>query len=214
MDAETRRRLEAIRALLIRASGWGIAEREMMREAATDLSALLMDADDDGPQQPGEVSAPEQADAVRAALAEPVLVKPEPHQCSGCGHRWEGHPGPMLCGDCWRNVQPVLHVNRAGAPPLPTRQAPPRGDEVRGASLIARLRAFKAVTDAGRVEPLMREAAETLAAAQEFVTWANTIWKDTPDGRHAKELADARAQVLAKRIMGPSFSRGTEAHDD
>jgi hypothetical protein len=36
------------------------------------------------------------------------------HRCSGCGLRWDGDvTGAELCGDCWRQAQPVVHA--AGA---------------------------------------------------------------------------------------------------
>lgn len=38
------------------------------------------------------------------------MPKQEKHRCSGCGHRWEGElKGAELCGDCWRQAQPVVH---------------------------------------------------------------------------------------------------------
>lgn len=33
------------------------------------------------------------------------------HRCSRCGHGWHGPcAGAELCGDCWRQAQPVLHA--------------------------------------------------------------------------------------------------------
>lgn len=40
------------------------------------------------------------------------------HRCSRCGHGWHGPcAGAELCGDCWRQAQPVLH---ARVDPSPT----------------------------------------------------------------------------------------------
>lgn len=51
------------------------------------------------------------ADAQKAATpASPSFQ----YRCSGCGLRWHTtEPGSVtaeLCGDCWRKVQPILHV--------------------------------------------------------------------------------------------------------
>ena len=63
------------------------------------------------------------ADIERQADAS-VETPASPHRCSGCGLRWNGSlHGAELCGDCWRNAQPIVHAAVSDPPVSPPEES-------------------------------------------------------------------------------------------